>query len=87
MALVQCTECGRTISDNAHACPGCGVPRTGPVIVGRAGKSLERNGSLMIVGGLLFGIGFQAFENIPLAALAWAVFGLGFIVFVCGRLR
>lgn len=87
MALVQCGECGRTLSDQAPACPGCGLPLAGPAIVGRAGASLERNGSLMIVGGLLFGIGFQAFGNIALAALAWVVFGAGFIVFICGRLR
>ncbi len=26
MALMQCSECGRTISDQAAACPGCGAP-------------------------------------------------------------
>lgn len=26
MALVRCTECGREISDQAPACPGCGAP-------------------------------------------------------------
>jgi uncharacterized membrane protein YvbJ len=26
MALVKCTECGRTISDKAEACVGCGAP-------------------------------------------------------------
>ena len=26
MALINCEECGREISDRAHACPGCGVP-------------------------------------------------------------
>lgn len=27
MALVSCVECGRQISDQAPACPGCGMPR------------------------------------------------------------
>lgn len=27
MALIQCDECGKEISDKAISCPGCGVPR------------------------------------------------------------
>jgi DNA-directed RNA polymerase subunit RPC12/RpoP len=27
MALIQCRECGRDISDQATACPHCGAPR------------------------------------------------------------
>jgi uncharacterized membrane protein YhaH (DUF805 family) len=26
MALIQCSECGKSISDKANACPGCGCP-------------------------------------------------------------
>ena len=26
MALIRCPECGREISDQAQACPGCGFP-------------------------------------------------------------
>lgn len=26
MALIACRECAREISDQAHACPGCGAP-------------------------------------------------------------
>jgi len=26
MALIECSECGREISDKAETCPGCGVP-------------------------------------------------------------
>ena len=26
MALITCKECGREVSDKAHACPGCGAP-------------------------------------------------------------
>lgn len=26
MALIDCPECGKRISDQAPACPGCGVP-------------------------------------------------------------
>ena len=31
MALVQCQECSRTISDKAALCPGCGAPATASV--------------------------------------------------------
>lgn len=41
----------------------------------------------MIVGGMLFGIGFHAFGHTIPALVAWGVFGIGFIVFICGRLR
>ena len=26
MALIECTECGKQISDQAATCPGCGAP-------------------------------------------------------------
>jgi hypothetical protein len=29
MALTRCPECGREVSDKAHACPGCGYPLPG----------------------------------------------------------
>lgn len=30
MALVKCSECGRTISDKAESCVGCGAPLKAP---------------------------------------------------------
>lgn len=30
MALIQCSECGREVSDKAAACPGCGAPIAAP---------------------------------------------------------
>jgi hypothetical protein len=30
MALINCTECGREISNKASACPGCGAPVASP---------------------------------------------------------
>lgn len=29
MALIQCSECGKQISDLADSCPGCGAPVSG----------------------------------------------------------
>ncbi|MPZ20227.1 MAG: zinc-ribbon domain-containing protein [Luteitalea sp.] len=31
MALVNCTECGREVSDKAVSCPSCGAPVSGPI--------------------------------------------------------
>jgi hypothetical protein len=31
MALINCRECGREVSDQAPACPHCGCPIGGPV--------------------------------------------------------
>lgn len=36
MALIQCPECAREISDKAIACPGCGYPIAAPAPHGRA---------------------------------------------------
>lgn len=30
MALIQCQECGKEISDKAASCPGCGAPVSQP---------------------------------------------------------
>lgn len=30
MALIQCPECGKSVSDLAPACPNCDVPVAGP---------------------------------------------------------
>lgn len=41
MALIECPECSRKISDNADSCPGCGYPINpiSPVVVN--GKAKE----------------------------------------------
>lgn len=31
MAMINCAECGRDVSDKASACPGCGAPVAGVV--------------------------------------------------------
>ena len=47
MALIQCPDCGRGVSDAAPTCPGCGRPlaAAAPVIVqttqGATGKFLD----------------------------------------------
>lgn len=55
MALIHCTECNRKISDQAAACPGCGVPvalssATSPMMV-TAPKSRSLTILLALLGG------------------------------------
>ena len=38
MALMKCPECGREVSDQAPACPGCGYPIAAPL------PARDRNG-------------------------------------------
>ena len=56
MALVQCTECGREISDQAIACPQCGYPRRRTAPMTRGIKFLLAALVLMLVGMFAFAI-------------------------------
>ena len=48
MALIECPECGKEISDKAEACPHCGNPlRAKPdVVAGRQVQTVERTAKL-----------------------------------------
>ncbi|WP_127159238.1 zinc-ribbon domain-containing protein [Xanthomonas arboricola] len=46
MALVTCEECGRSISDRATACPGCGAPARGVQPIGHTSSSQPVKASL-----------------------------------------
>lgn len=78
MALIQCPECTRQVSDSATACPQCGYPIAGP----REGPT--RNPRTVIVedqgrttGGVFWGL-FHFFITLPLAL----IFACG-VVMVC----
>lgn len=53
MALIECPECGREISDKAVSCPGCGCPvvegSVGMELVCENGKIVFKNERLQIV--------------------------------------
>ena len=58
MALIKCRECGREISDQAPACPGCGVPTVTDKVVttqqtGKGWKGLQAVGVMMIIVGMV----------------------------------
>ena len=53
MALIRCAECGREISSDAVACPGCGKPnRAG---VNRAKDSSQHIGCAIMIAALFAG--------------------------------
>lgn len=43
MALINCPECGRRVSDKAAACPGCGYPIAGTEVAGGGTRKNEDN--------------------------------------------
>lgn len=56
MALIECPDCGRQVSDVAPACPGCGRPMHATVIE-QTNKSIK---AVKLVGGLIFFLGLPA---------------------------
>jgi hypothetical protein len=86
LALVNCSECNREVSDAAASCPGCGHPlrasaknNVKPTKVVRSGGMYEGIGFLLIVIGIFMGIAGQAGAGIA--------FGVGFVVFLIGRFK
>lgn len=72
MALIDCPECGRQVSDRAPACPACGYPRQGqakaPVhravqtieLTGKRWKALQLVSVMVMLLGLALGIAGHA---------------------------
>lgn len=82
MALIECGECGREVSDKAASCPGCGSPMaTQRVSTGKgtSGGTLEAVGFLLIVGGMVAGMAGAG------GPPAMAAFIVGCVVFLMGR--
>lgn len=89
MAMIQCSECKRDISDQALACPGCGAPgaKGAPsapqqkVESTRGGAKYEIAGFLMIIAGMLMAIGSDGMVG----SIGGAMMAVGFCVFLVGR--
>lgn len=81
MALINCSDCGRQVSDSAPNCPQCGKPMAmlagHSVQTTRKGGKYEGVGFLLIVGGI-----FACFAS---GALGGVLILVGFIVFLIGR--
>lgn len=43
MALIQCPECGRNVSDQAQSCPNCGYPISRAVVASGSGEEEDTN--------------------------------------------
>ena len=60
MALIECPECGREVSDKALACPHCGnpiAPAERPPVVDRAVAKVAKGlGVLLIILIIIFGL-------------------------------
>lgn len=85
MALIQCPECSKEISDKAAACPSCGTPvaaarpsATVAVKTTRGGAKWEAGGFVLILAGL-YALFSQSFGVGGLLIL------VGFVVFIVGR--
>lgn len=76
MALVACKECGREVSDQAGACPHCGVSiRKSKRVL------LKAAGAVLMVAGAIGYAGFGFGHTWPTLLLVG-----GFLVFVAGRM-
>jgi hypothetical protein len=91
MALLRCPDCGRDVSDQAPACPGCGRPGYRPpqpfqpLPMTREDARASTARMHVAVGSVLVLIGFVAFfTGWPIAGAIAGVIGL--MIFVGGRL-
>jgi hypothetical protein len=77
MALITCPDCGKKVSDSAHACPNCAHPFKGSAQTHRLGGKFEAVGFLAI----LAGIGTCFYSGL----LGGTVIFVGFVIFIIGR--
>lgn len=83
MAMIQCPECGKEISDQAQTCPHCGNP-IHPIVIEKTSKNWKLakliSWIVLLVGGYLFlrGYGSGGWEN----PMTGGGFTLGFLGFV-----
>ena len=86
MALAPCRECGAQISDQAPACPHCGVPRAAPQIAPVMHPSSRPSYGVQAVGALVAVTGGPAgciaFDSAGAGVVATLV---GFLIFGFGR--
>jgi DNA-directed RNA polymerase subunit RPC12/RpoP len=83
MALIQCSECNKEISDQAISCPGCGSPIALRRPAARVGKQWEAIGTIMVIGGMLTAI----IADTPGSVIGGIVAFIGLGVFVVGRFK
>ena len=80
MPLINCTECGKEISDKANSCISCGAPVSGPkgaTDVVRPGGKWEAVGSLLLVAGFAIICTGSSVVGVVIASVGLAVFVVG----------
>lgn len=82
MALTECLECGKEISDQAISCPNCGNPMNGVQTIEATGKKYK---AIQAVGFVLVLIGVLLFVVGPLGA-AGVFFCIGLVILFYGRI-
>jgi hypothetical protein len=65
VALVQCPECGRQVSDQAASCPGCGYPIGGVVYVRPVRRAWTGAGLEGEIAAMMLAAGFLLALEIP----------------------
>ena len=90
MALINCSECGKEVSDKASTCPNCGAPIAGKqeisfdpkshARVTRTGAKWEGIGTILLVLGIVLAIAVNA-------SLGGSMMLGGFIIFIVGRFK
>ena len=90
MALINCSECGKEVSEKAATCPNCGAPIASDhevlldpkshVRVTRTGAKWEAIGFILILLGIILAI---AANGILGGIMAFS----GFVVFIIGRFK
>jgi len=78
LALINCNECGKEVSDNAKACPGCGNPVSEAPEV-KINTNTTKNINTMALVGCLLGIVAwlsSSFGIIGVCACVFSIIGL-----------
>jgi TM2 domain-containing membrane protein YozV len=84
MALINCSECDRQISDQAAACPNCGAPGPNPVLV----TPTKSRSTTVLLAILLGGIGIHWFYlNRPGLGFLYLIFCWTFIPALIGLIE
>ncbi len=91
MALVECTECGREISDRAVSCPACGAPASATAsdeIVpapNPSGTAEQGTGSTLGIAAVVLGLGALVMPYFAAVFLVPAAFICGLVAFRRGH--
>ena len=91
MALIECPECGREVSDKARACPKCACPLRRVQLIEQTGKlwkAVQLFGALASIAGTVtacagINAGNGSSSTTPVGFL---ILVLGLVVFVVGRI-